>query len=249
MVHFFHQSAQTEEYLSLQQKIATEQLTAWYFLHDLLLERWVHFFDIFDEWTEQIQKINSELKKHREFLKVVFAQCEKEIRIRKSQGAIFQECPSCGFESDEHPADRDEPYDSGCWVCGLARRCLTIECPSCQTLVDFSAAGFADCGSCGQHLEPSDIAEALEKDATSAYFDPKEWIPPLTPAHCGTCGELHSVVETRGGVYFCSSCFDESDSVEFCEYCNEPNTNLTDGSYLSGCQGCDGKWSKILKDS
>ena len=244
MVHFSHQAQSPEQNQQLLETIVRKQLIAWYFLHHLLRGRWARFFD---EWKEQIQKIDSELKKHSAFLEVVFAQSEDKIRLRKSQGAIFQKCPSCGFEADEHPTDRDEPYDSQCLVCDLARRCLTIECPDCQTLVDFSNEGLADCDSCGKHLEPSDVVAAIEveDDGVAAYIAAKEGKPPLSPAHCGTCGDTYSVVKTRSGVYVCSNCFEESDSVEFCQYCNEPNTNLREDSYLSGCQGCERKiWER-----
>lgn len=240
MVHFAHQVHPPEQGQSLLRTIAREQLTAWYFLHHLLSKRWVHFFDVFDEWQEEIQKIDSELMKHSGFLQVIFTQSKDDISSRKAEGMIFQKCPSCGFEADEHPVDRHYPHASQCLVCGLARRCLTIECPDCQTLVDFSNEGFADCGSCGRHLEPPDVVTVIEGIDGAAYINAKEGNgPPLTPAHCGTCGDTNSVVETRSGVYVCCNCFEESDSVEFCENCHEPNTNLREDSYLAGCQGCD----------
>lgn len=242
MVHFFHEAQSPEENQQRLKSIAQEQLLAWYFLHRLLRGPWADFFEA---WTEQIQKIDSELKKRREFLEVVFKQCEEEIRIRESSGATFQKCPSCGFEADEYTAVQNAPYDTKCLVCNLVRRCLTINCPDCQTLVEFTKEGFAKCDSCGKQLEPSDVAVAIETGP--AYIDPKEYDPPLTPAHCGICGDTNSVVETRTSDYFCSNCFEESDSVEFCEYCGDPNTYLSEDSYLSGCQACDGML--VLDDS
>ena len=243
MVHFSHPVHLSEQSQSLLRTIAREQLTAWYFLHLLLSERWAHFFD---GWQEQIQKIDSELMKHSGFLQVIFTRSKDDISSRKAEGMIFQKCPSCGFEADEHPADRHYPHASQCLICDLARRCLTIECPDCQTLVDFSNEGFADCGSCGRHLEPPDVVTAIEGRNGAAYIYPEEGDgPPLTPAHCGTCGATNSVVETRSEAYVCCNCFEESGSVEFCENCNEPNTNLREDSYLAGCQGCDGRsWER-----
>jgi DNA-directed RNA polymerase subunit RPC12/RpoP len=43
--------------------------------------------------------------------------------------------------------------------------------------------------------------------------------------------------------YVCASCFGEFDSLQWCGWCNEPNTGDMEGSYAFGCNHCGGKAS------
>ena len=99
MVHFYHDAETTEAGEQRIRSIVKEQLTAWYFLHDLLTSQWVK---IFGEWKDQIAILDTKVRKHHEFLKVVFDMLKPQIVADKKDGYEFKECLSCGFESDKH---------------------------------------------------------------------------------------------------------------------------------------------------
>ncbi len=101
MVHFFHEAHSVEQNRRLREAIATEELTAWYFLYRLLLSQWK---DVFNPWRVAITQLNERLRKLQEYLEVIFEQLTGEIEQRKERGVLFVECPSCGFDAYEHPA-------------------------------------------------------------------------------------------------------------------------------------------------
>ena len=100
MVHFFHEAHSAEQSEKLQQAIAKQQLNAWYLLHRLQSGRWKSEFEA---WSEQFKEIDGKLRKHHDFLQVVFDHLGEEFQKRKRAGSAFVTCPSCGFESKRAP--------------------------------------------------------------------------------------------------------------------------------------------------
>ena len=239
IIHFFHEDDSPEESKKLHIRIVKEQLTAWYFLHKVLTERWS---DIFLEWSDKIKRIDEQLRKLRVFLEVVFNQLELIIQKQKEDGEIFKNCPSCKFPSKKHTNKIGELYSSECLVCGLVEKHLIINCPECNTPVLFIDEGFSDCKNCKREFEPEDLVKEFY-DSTAAYIAYKDGDYD-EEGHCSDCSGEYTVIKhpnKDGDNYFCTSCFSVFDSVQHCEWCNNINTGDMENSFWMGCIICEGK--------
>ena len=239
IVHFFYEAVSAEENEMLRRAIAKEQLTAWYLLHKILTARWS---DVFSTWSDKLEQIDEKLRKLHEFLQVVFDQLGPKIKKRKDWGAIFRDCPSCGFPSQEHTDEINTLYEAECLVCGLTDKCLMIECPDCGASVDFLNEGFSECGGCGRKFEPEHLADELIHDR-AAHIAAMEGDESWEPGNCSDCDGYHTVIrlDEDGDKYLCASCFGLFDSMQCCGWCNELNTGDIEHSYWAGCNFCDGK--------
>ena len=242
MIHFFHEAHTEAESDKFKHNIVKQQLKAWYFLHQLLTAKWKsEFFS----WNEKIAELDSALRNLHEFLQVVFDNLQPEIELLKKKGARFEECPSCGFDSQEHEKDENIIYESKCLVCGLVEKSLNVECPGCGETVTFKEEGFAKCQSCGKHLEPEDVAEILI-DGSAAHIAVQDGDDSWNAGNCSYCDGYHTVVRTENDEWICASCFGVFDSLSCCGWCNDPNTGDMEYSYAAGCNHCDGMagWHK-----
>ncbi len=237
MVHFFHEAHSEAQSKQLLQGIAKQQLNAWYLLNNLISVRWGSEFS---SWTDQILEIDEKLREHHEFLQVIYDHLKDEIKDKINNGAVFESCPSCGFDSQEHQQDLDEVYEADCMVCGLVERYLKIKCPSCDEIVSFRGEGFARCTSCKKNLEPEDVVNLLI-DEGEVYYAAKEGDDSWDLGNCSNCDGYHTVVRIDHDHYVCASCFEFFDSLRWCGWCNEPNTGDMEHSYVAGCNHCDGK--------
>lgn len=237
MVHFFHEAHSDTEDGNLRTGIAKEQLNAWYLLHQLLTVQWK---DVFGAWLPQIGDMDTKLREHRKYLQVVFDHARPRIREREREGLTFDLCPSCRFRAQERNPAVEDIDVAVCLVCGLEQKRLTIECPACGEPVEFVDEGFSECDSCGKSLEPEHVVEAL-KDHGAAYAAAKEGDRSWEEGNCAECGVPHTVVRTASGGYVCASCFGDFESLQECEWCDEPNTGDMENSYLMGCSVCEGR--------
>lgn len=236
MVHFFHKASSPEENDKFINKIVREQLKAWYFLHQLLTNKWEKEFS---SWEERISEIDLALRKLHEFLKVVFENLSEEIKLQKEKGVCFRECPSCGFESQRYESLENIIYESKCLVCGLSEKNLNIKCPECRTIMTIFEEESSCCQSCEYELEPKDIEEALI-DHVSSYIAAKDGDGTLVDANCSECGGYHTVISTKNDKWICSQCHGMFDSLDQCQWCNEYNTGNMESSRYFGCNFCDG---------
>ena len=64
--------------------------------------------------------------------------------------------------------------------------------------------------------------------------------------NCSDCDGYHTVVRTEDDSYICVCCFLSVDSLQWCGWCNEPNTGDMEYSSWTGCNHCDGRagWDK-----
>lgn len=233
-IHFFH-SAHTDTQAQKElQKIAKEQLVAWFHLHRLLQNNWS---DIFGPWLEKIDTIEEKLKAYRDFLALVFKEVEHVLEEHRKAGALIEPCGACGFESMAHDPELNALDIATCMVCGHTVRCVTIECPECHEHVRFEGEGFTTCEDCNVQLEPEQLADAMEDDG-AAYETAKEGSEPR--GNCGDCDGYHTVVYTPNGQWFSACCLVEHEDLGTCGWCNEHNTGDMEMSYHTGCNFCEG---------
>ena len=237
MVHFFHEAHLEQQSKQLLQTIAKQQLNAWYLLHKLIRGRWN---TVFAAWSEKILDIDGELRKHHGFLQVVFDHLQDEIQKRTKAGSLFTSCPSCGFPSQEHQSELDEVYEARCMVCELIEKCLKVQCPDCDKIVNFTNEGFSNCEFCEKIFEPETVADMLLVE-NEAYIATKDGDDSWDLGNCSNCDGYHTVVRIDYEHYICASCFEQFDSLQRCGWCNEPNTGDMGHSYIAGCNHCDGK--------
>jgi hypothetical protein len=242
VVHFFHEAHSSEENSEQVRDIVKQQLTAWYFLHHILTTRWN---DVFIRWSESLLEVDKKLRSLHTFLQVIYDQIKPDIDERKKEGDIFKCCPSCGFESQHHESDQKVVYGANCLVCGLSEKALKIDCTSCGEEVTFINEGFAVCGSCNENFEPDDLALELINEG-AAYIAAKEADSSWDLGNCSDCDGYHTVVRAEDDSYICTSCFLVLAYLQFCGWCNEPNTGDMEHSSWSGCNLCDGRggWEK-----
>ena len=236
VVHFFHEAHSDEENKEQVRDIVKQQLTAWYFLHHILTTRWN---DVFDKWSGKLFEIDQRLRSLHTFLQVVFDQIKPDIDNRKQAGEIFKCCPSCAFESQHCGSEQKMIYEASCLVCRLSEKALKIDCPSCNEEVTFIDEGFGSCD-CGKSFEPEDLVGALI-DESAAYRAAKDGDDSWDLGHCSNCGGYHTVVRIEDDSYICTCCFLTLDSLERCDWCNEPNTGDMEDSLWAGCSHCDGR--------
>ncbi len=239
MVHFYHEAHAGEENNELRQRILKQQLVAWHFLNRLLVVRWK---EVFETWSGRIADTDKALRQLHDFLQVVFEDVSPKIEELKGRGIQVDKCPSCGFMSHAHVHGRDSIYEVKCLVCDLAERCLEIQCPKCNdgARVVFRNEGFSTCDSCNKEFEPEDVADILIDDdaARRALGDGDDsW----DRGNCSVCGGYHIVVRTENEEYVCACCFEVSEWLERCKWCNDPNNGDMELSHTIGCGHCDGE--------
>ncbi|MCA9700583.1 MAG: hypothetical protein KC431_23860 [Myxococcales bacterium] len=108
-------------------KIASEQLRAWFYLHELLLGRWK---DVYDKHSKAIGEADSALSRHKKYLDVRFQELTALNRFKgpSAKGLLF-ECCICEYASgivDSIPSHNGTSWMScpvclsEVWVCNRA---------------------------------------------------------------------------------------------------------------------------------
>ena len=241
VIHFFdYAHTGTSGRKKLLQSIAKEQLIAWHQLHRLLQNAWP---DVFSPWLVQIENIEEKLKKHRDFLSLVFEEVEAELKEHAGAGRSVENCDACDFKSMVFDIVSNQVDEATCLVCDRAMPFIAIACTECGELVRFEGEGFSICENCGTQFEPEQLADVIE-DGNAAYEAREQGGCPR--GNCGDCDGYHTVVRVPGGEWIAACCLTEHDKLEACEWCGESNTGDMEQSYLSGCSVCGGHadWTK-----
>jgi hypothetical protein len=225
MVHFFHRAHGAQAEAALKATIASEQLTAWYLLHRLLVDRWGN---VFRPWEKQVSQIDLRLRQHANFLKVVFDNIQEDLASARKDGTTFTACPLCSYSTMETQEVHDPLYNGKCWVCKLSELRLRLPCPQCKQDVEFRNEGFAICTHCKKAIEPDDVVVLLDGRQEETI-------------NCGNCDGAGMVIELEAECFLCARCFDISDTVQQCEWCSELNTGDMSLSFLEGCGLCEGR--------
>ncbi|MGF6465268.1 hypothetical protein [Paraburkholderia youngii] len=238
MIHFFHADVDRDGLAKAQ--IVAEHCRSWFHLHRLL-NRWDTDFR---DFIADISRADRAMKGHRKYLSAKFKALKPELDAVRKAGGKPKACSACGFKAAVPDPLDDEIAPLRCLVCDHTETQVEIDCPHCNQPVVIANEGYATCENCAGAITPEHLVNALT-DHESAHIAIANGDDRWEPANCGNCDGYHTVVR-RGDIYFCANCFDQSDHVEQCEWCNEPNTGDMEHSYSTGCRHCDGKvgWEK-----
>jgi hypothetical protein len=241
MVHFFHEVGGEKASKKLLGEVAKEQLTAWYFLHKILRDRWgVHF----RKWRKDLDTLNGEMKAHREYLEVTYQQVKPDLKALIASGEKLFKCASCEFPSYVVTYREHEYTEGHCKVCDLAESAFDTRCPKCGSAVRYVDEGWTACRGCGRSLGPDDLAHTLDWGLRSRDKDS------VMPAHCTFCESCESVDEYHG-IRICLNCFNRYDDepIHQCEWCGSSYMgNRIEENFLVGCPGCGGKAGDLGDD-
>jgi len=230
IVHFFHNDFEENKDKSF---IIKELCRCWFHLNRLLMETWS---ENFLEYKDDLNKLNADMKRFSEMLKVTYSLKKAKIKRLESEGKRIINCPSCNFDS-LYLQEREDPYYKGeCLVCDLTLTCIEVACPQCEKEIMLFNSEM-QCN-CDYEFTPNNLVKILDEGVNDPrggeYYE---------PADC-SCGEENSVV-LLAGKYFCCACFESFERVHHCEYCNHPTTDSSivgdAASYIYGCNQCDGK--------
>lgn len=240
MVHFFHNGLESDEKAKAQ--IVAEHCRSWFHLHRLL-SRWNGYFH---DFGSEIAHADRAMKGHRKYLAAKYEELTPELDAARKAGNTSRTCSACGFEAAIPDTLDGQIASLRCLVCDHTETQIQIDCPYCDEPIIIASEGFATCEHCGAGIEPEQVADALT-DHVAAHIGIKDGDDRWEPANCGSCEGYHTVVR-RGDHYFCASCFDISDGIEQCQWCNEYNTGDMEFSYANGCGHCEGKWGQVKEE-
>jgi hypothetical protein len=232
MIHFFHKALESDD--AAKTEIVIEQCRSWFHLHRLF-KQWG---PLFHDFAAEIRRADKGMKGHRKYLAAKFGALKAELASHQKAGRKPVKCSACRYKAAIPDPIDSEIAETRCLVCDHTEVQVEIECPHCNKVVTLANEGYATCPHCSGSIEPEQVVEALT-DHSSAHIAAKDGDDRYLEANCGTCDGYHTVVY-RNGTYICASCFDISDSVEACGWCNEPNTGDMDQSYSTGCNHCEG---------
>ena len=228
MVHFFHASQNDKNTI---EKIAAEQLSAWYELNQLMLTHWAK---IFEKYKDEFLKIEEDLNDHRKYLEAKFNALKQKIGKEKKAGVQFVECQSCHFAAGRVSVLIGDLHRASCLVCNRVHDWLDITCPTCGVVTPFEGSDRWECEN-GHQLSEGDLIDLLDEDKSDPYSGEVSF----TPANCGNCDGFHTVI-TYKDEYVCISCLDHSEGIEVCGWCNEGNSGDMEDSFWAGCNQCSG---------
>ena len=232
VIHFYHGEINAEEESEELQRIIKEQCECWYHLKTLFTKKWRYHFK--DQITH-FEKLDWKMRRHLEYLSTVFDKKQPELEKHKKEGKIIGKCGYCSFDAVPYDIQYAELLNGYCLVCNWNNTILNLEC-ECGVPISFQNEGWGVCASCGKKYEPEDVYALIDE----LGYDTSEWPDNDTPANCQSCDGYHTVAAIHDE-YICSSCFEVSEHLGECQWCNENCTGDLENSYWKGCAVCEGK--------
>ena len=235
MVHFFHNGLESNEKAKAQ--IVAEHCRSWFHLHRLL-NRWNSYFH---DFSGEIAHADRAMKGQRKYLAAKFKALKSELDAARKAGHAPKTCSACDFDAAIPDALDDQIASLRCLVCDHVETQVEFDCPHCGEPIVIATEGYATCEHSEGRIKPEHLVDVLTKDVVGT----KDYFETGLPANCGNCKGYHTVVE-RGDNHFCANCFDISNGIEQCQWCNEYNTGDMEHSYSVSCNQCDAKvgWEK-----
>ncbi|MET3648925.1 hypothetical protein [Phyllobacterium ifriqiyense] len=244
MVHFVHAGASQVGRADEQKQLAEEQCGGWLALRTLLSE-WPEFAG----FKNDISRVGIKMEGHRTYLQKAFEAKEPELRFHRDGGGRCIDCPSCGFLSVKVETPVGAIAEARCLVCRYFRGAeITLTCVNedCKQPIHFTSyEGPTDsCLACGEGIASDEVREQLDTGEgvhSGNYMD-------HTPINCPQCVGYHTVVKHHE-LYICTQCFDVGTKYGICGYCSEGQLGgVSDHSYATGCEFCDGAVGNIRDD-
>jgi hypothetical protein len=250
LVHFFNKAYSNESNAGELETVALEECKGWFYLSQLLREKWK---DDFSDYTHEIEKLDKSMSGIRKYLQVKFDALLPEIEIKRKRGASFGVCTSCRFISSEEKilteisqfSDHLLSSSCSCLVCGYKARNreLKVSCPDCENgKIGIHDLGEGECEDCEYLIS---LDELLDRFAKVNYLGSGEFEE--NRAYCSFCEYLDQpTVVPFEKIWLCLSCLEHYDEVGWCEYCNEHVAGDLEDSFLSGCLMCEGQMGHYM---
>lgn len=238
LIHFFHPTYVEEVESELIQNIVIEQCRSWFYLHQLLTEKWK---EIFSNYLTDIENLHQLMRNRQGFLQEKFESLRAGIEKGKEKGIIFSLCESCGCESSKTTLINEPLFSAECLVCEISFLVLKERCPKCDHTIEIRDLGEGECEKCGARI---DLDYLLEKYAPSNYLG--HGMYEENRAYCTECFLIFeaSVVPFEKQ-WLCLSCLFLHDLIDQCEWCSENVTGDVENTYLSGCLLCEGRLGQL----
>ncbi|NRF25490.1 hypothetical protein HRJ45_12260 [Vibrio coralliilyticus] len=241
IVHFFHTGVESGEENKEQNNIISEQCECWFHIKSLFLNRWSNMFSVH---TAKFEDLDRKMKLHAEYLKAIYDQVKAEINVQEKSGTQIGTCNYCSFKAVPLKLTLPEYAHGICKVCNVSHIQLTVPCneDECDQEITFVNEGWATCPKCKKKYEDTDLFELIN----DFCHEPNEYPNNITPANCGVCDGYETVVALREDKFLCVSCFELSDRIGLCDWCDAYSTGDLSNSYWSGCGICEGRssWEK-----
>jgi hypothetical protein len=234
LIHFFHPNYVTEPDSATLHSVVSEECKGWFFLHRLLTSKWG---EEFIEYTPEINDLQTMMVKQRGFLKAKFDDVRLKIENRRASGAIFTNCPYCGFESNEQETILANSIIIGkCLVCEESVCRLMVPCPNpgCNKVSLILIGEDYKCESCGYSITIDYLIKIFHQMWVSSGDNSQ-----LRLAYCSDCvyTQRPTVLPVEDK-WFCMYCLTVHDTVNKCEWCGEWVTGETGTYYSPGCVMC-----------
>lgn len=231
IIHFFHANTA---------RSVKEILRAWYFLHGILTSKWETEFC---KWSNDISDIDSDMRKLRTYLDVVFEEVSPKIAEKQRGGLIFVECHACGFMAKEHENSMKEAYESKCLVCNFVEHNVNVQCDKCGEMVIFRECGEGRCLSCKKDFDLGWDLGYLKDALVSSQAHTKDGLVENFWGNCSDCGVSDALVRTDSDQWVCTNCLQvfEPEMLSTCGWCLVPCTgDVGEISSYTGCDFCNG---------
>ncbi|NTH25684.1 hypothetical protein G6K83_11435 [Agrobacterium rhizogenes] len=242
MVHFIHADDRADTPQATAQIVA-EQCEGWLSLR-VLLESWSEF----DDFQQDIRNVGRQMERHREFLQAKFSSKAEVLKKHRDDGKRVVICPSCGFESVRLEDAHGLISPGSCVVCRYNGSEITLACPNDHCAQEIKCNSYqgppSECPHCESSIDEDFIAEALDTGEGVNYDNYYDH----TDVNCPQCSGYHKGVQ-HADLYICVQCFESSEVMEICEWCNEGQIGgVSENSYMVGCEFCDGNSSQYRDD-
>jgi hypothetical protein len=176
LIHFFHKKYIVKPDNATREEVIPEQYAAWFYLHSLLVGQWKA---IFKDYSEEIEKLNHLMQRHKKYLRAKYKEIEPAILNDKNKGIQYEKCYFCNFDTAKVDDTYDPLFSCTCLICNMRSNFLVIACPKCKTNIKVEDLGRGECQKCGF---VSDIDFLLQELGPGSYYKEE----PLE-AYCGNC--------------------------------------------------------------
>lgn len=252
LVHFFNDSYIDKSKEAEIEAIAQEECKGWFYLSQILKQRWK---DEFSNYISEVERLDRLMSGIRVFLKAKYEALLPQLELEQKRGVVFYPCFVCNclsldiaVNTEILKPDRYLSTASSCRVCNSRSwdKNLKFSCSNCNDgLVTIYDLGEGECENCHHAV---DLNYLLEKYSKPEYNGSGEFH--MNRAYCDFCEETEQpTVVPFGDVWLCLSCLEIHDNVGSCGYCNETVTGDLEDSFLLGCLLCEGQMSHYMNSS